>query len=119
MVRSNPVLLLTACALGTAIGCQTSEPTAERRDSPPVAAAPAARETSGGSYFIRYAPHPDPIPLNKMFELDIHVYQDAELTQRAENVAVEVDAAMPAHHHGLNLTPRVRQMDDGSFRASG
>jgi hypothetical protein len=77
------------------------------------------RETSGGSYHVSYAPFPYPIPLNKVFALEVRVYTDAAMTTRAKDVTIGVDAAMPSHHHGMNLVPRAERIGDGIFRVTG
>jgi hypothetical protein len=121
MARRIPLLALLGFSLSMTAGCDKGDSGAGAKRSSQGSASSnsASRETSGGSYFVRYTADPNPIPLNEMFTLMIHVYQDADLQRRAEGVTVEVDAAMPAHHHGMNLSPRVQRMDDGSFRASG
>lgn len=78
-----------------------------------------ARETSNGSFFVTYAPKPDPIPLNQLFELVIRVFSGTERSKPLTDVSIEVDAAMPAHHHGMNLVPRVTAAADGSFLVQG
>lgn len=103
-------------------GCGSKNATAA--DEPKTSAAAAGkavemRETSGGTYYVTYVPSPDPIPLNKVFELDVRVYRDAALTVPASEVEITVDAAMPTHHHGMNLSPRDKRTADGQFHVTG
>lgn len=85
----------------------------------PKADAIRARQTSGGSYYVSYTPIPDPIPLNRVFSLDVRVWRDEAMTTPATDVAVSADAAMPHHHHGMNLVPRAERKGDGAFRVNG
>jgi hypothetical protein len=54
-----------------------------------------------------------------MFALEVNVFRDAKLQQPAAGTTIEVDAGMPAHHHGMNLSARIEPVSDGRFRVSG
>ena len=122
MLKIRLWVLFFACA-GFAAACRTSSepdrPKVSTESRPAPATQVAASETSDGNYFVTYVTQPAPIPLNEMFSLEVNVFQDATLQQRSSGVAIEVDAAMPAHQHGMNLTPRVQPVSDGHFRATG
>lgn len=79
------------------------------------------RQTAEGNYHVVCTPSVQPVPVNELFELEVRVYTDAALSQPASNVAVGVDADMPAHRHGMTLMPRVAPMraSPGAFRATG
>lgn len=77
------------------------------------------RETNGGTYRVSYRAVPSPIPLNAIFGLEVKVFKDAGMTVAAEGVMIVADAGMPAHHHGMNLTPRVQRVGPGEFRVTG
>lgn len=110
-----------ACCLLVVSGCgsKKADETPSKSSAPAVADERRARETSGGSYFVSYEPVPSPIPLNQVFQLKVRVFKDAAMTTPADGVAVTADAAMPHHHHGMNLVPRSEQTGPGQFRISG
>lgn len=126
MGRTNPCCrtLVAAAALAClAGGCAPSSNKPAQDAIPPekmnATDERRARETSGGTYFISYTPNPSPIPLNKLFELDVRVFTDAAMTTPADGVTVAADAAMPHHHHGMNLVPRSERIGPGQFRVTG
>ena len=82
-------------------------------DAPP----PHAREavTDGGTWTVAYTPSPDPIPGNAEFALDITIDDAAG---PAAGTSIVLTAEMPAHGHGMNVTPVVTG-EDGLFRADG
>lgn len=85
----------------------------------PGAPAQLAADTSWGTFHVRVAPQPAPIPFNQMFALTIGVFSAKDRAQPAADTTVAVDARMPAHNHGMNLQPRVTALADGTFRADG
>jgi hypothetical protein len=130
MGRTNPYRRWLFAA--TALACLTGgcAPSSNTPASPPAhdAVPPEkvnatderrARETSGGTYFVSYTPVPSPVPLNKIFELDVRVFTDAAMTTPADGVTIAADAAMPHHHHGMNIVPRAERAGPGQFRVTG
>lgn len=53
------------------------------------------------------------IPLSQPFSMEIKFCDDADIQ------SVSVDAIMPAHQHGMNYTPVIVDLGDGSFRVDG
>lgn len=102
--------LLHACAAGG-----NSAPTPIRTD--PAFAAP--RPTADSAYFVRCTPRPLPIPMNRMFAMDVAVFTDSALTQPAATVRIHPDADMPEHGHGMTLSPRTARTGPGAFRVDG
>lgn len=90
-----------AAVLALAAGCGGPEP-GERRFA-----------SNLGTYTVSLRTIPHPLPANEPFELVFRVAPDAP------DLAVEVDARMPQHFHGMNRVPRVTRRPDGSFRAEG
>jgi hypothetical protein len=74
-------------------------------------------DSNGGNYTVSFKPSPDPIPMNQLFDLVVTVTPKAPGSGSAP--AVEVDARMPAHGHGMNRVPKVARQRDGSFKAEG
>lgn len=105
------------------------EAASDQRHVPPEAPSattkPAAPQfgvlSSGGTYFVLISPPPDQLPLNELFSMNVRVLNGADRTPitAASGVQLTVDAAMPAHHHGMNTKPKVSANADGSFTVSG
>ena len=74
------------------------------------------RETVVGDYTIAWSPTPDPIPFNDYFDVNVWVSDGPTPTP---GLAVDIDAQMPAHGHGMNVDPQVTDNGDGSYGASG
>lgn len=75
--------------------------------------------TDGGSYYVSYATEPSPIPYNEYFELTVMVHDNADHSVMLADADVAVDAQMPQHGHGMNTTPVVTPVGDGSFTVDG
>jgi len=95
----------------------------------PAASVPAASKaaapqfgvkSNNGTYFLLISPAPDQLPLNELFSMNVRVLNvDRTPISPAGSVQLTVDAAMPAHHHGMNTKPKVSANPDGSFTVSG
>lgn len=85
--------------------------------SPP----PESREavTALGNFVVRIAPSPDPIPLNEFFTVGVTVTGASTPVRADADVAVAVDATMPAHGHGMNTRPTVDRTGDTQHVARG
>ena len=84
-------------------------------DSP---APPAKRQvdSNGGGYTVTFESTPTPIPMNDVFDLRFTVVPKSGSSQ---GLAVQVDARMPAHGHGMNRVPKLTAQPDGSYKAEG
>jgi hypothetical protein len=67
-------------------------------------------------YEIAFAVVPEPIAAGKHFALDIAVCPRAGAEAPK---ALQVDAAMPEHRHGMNYRPVVASRGPGRYRADG
>jgi hypothetical protein len=56
--------------------------------------------------------------MNENFELDI-VISDPKDKTRLDDAVITIDAAMPAHSHGMLNAPIVERRPDGTFHVSG
>jgi hypothetical protein len=83
------------------------------------AAKGAAIESNSGTYYVVFAPNPNPVPLNGTFSAHVDVYQNGNRAQRAPGVVLSVDALMPEHNHGMNTEPTIKSNSNGSFDVSG
>lgn len=71
-----------------------------------------------GTYRILYSPGPDEIPLNELFSMRVQVL-DAARAEPDADASLDVDAAMPAHRHGMYTRARVRGGEGGVFVVEG
>jgi hypothetical protein len=100
--------LLAAASAAFVAGCG---------DSSSSGSAGAGRvESNAGSYSVSFESSPRPIPLNAPFDLRFTVSRKDGSKVKP---AVEVDARMPQHRHGMSRMPRLTEQPDGSFRAEG
>ena len=98
-MRRAAVVLVLAQGLA---GCGRSEPPGLRKV-----------QSNAGTYAVTIQTVPAEVPLNAPFELRVAV------SPAAPDLAVEVDARMPEHFHGMNTAPKVTRAADGTFRAEG
>ncbi|MBC8200952.1 MAG: hypothetical protein H8E86_02805 [Planctomycetes bacterium] len=62
---------------------------------------------------VSFTPAPDEMPLNEVFEITSWVQGEGEID------SLRVDAAMPAHGHGMMTDPKTKLQPDGSFLTTG
>lgn len=74
------------------------------------------RVVANGAYRLAFAPLPAPWASGRHFALDIAVCPTAGQPMPQ---ALQVDADMPAHRHGMNYKPTVQALGHGRFRAEG
>jgi len=89
---------------------------AARVVSPPVAG--KSFLSNAGAYEVKYLAVPTAIPLNQPFDLQFSL-RDRNGQPIGSGTTIQVDAGMPAHHHGMNLKPTVTVNPDGTYTASG
>jgi len=65
---------------------------------------------------IAFVPRPSPVPVGQHFDLDFVVCSAAAVRSDA---AIQVDADMPAHRHGMNYRATVSSLKPGVYRAQG
>ncbi|MFO0873712.1 MAG: FixH family protein [Phycisphaerales bacterium] len=124
--------------VGALASCQPSKPTPSTTEAPPAVApvgavasaapgsaadepiaAPRRVVSNDGSYIVLFTTKPDPIPANEPFDIVVRIYDARRSQQIVTDADLVVDAAMPEHRHGMNVVPRVRKHNDGSYSASG
>ena len=108
LARAAAATLLLAGAAGAVLA------QAPARDA--CAATPGGRTAEAGQYRIAWRSDPSPVPVGRLFALDLAVCSRAT---PGEAVTVSVDARMPAHGHGMNYKPGVKPVGDGRFRIEG
>jgi hypothetical protein len=85
----------------------------------PVEPLPRIARASRGEVVVRYAPEPDPIPLNEPFEIDLDIRAAAGDARPVEGAQVFVTGWMPEHLHGMVRRPETVELGGGSYRATG
>ena len=69
--------------------------------------------SNAGNWKVAYSPSRENLPLNEVFELITRVEGEGKI------VSLRVDAAMPAHGHGMMTNPVTTQQSDGSYKTTG
>jgi hypothetical protein len=127
MMARVGVWLMAVVATGATLAC-ASRPAEQ---APLASAAPGREPTSpetaraysalshDGSYRVSFTPSPNPIPMNELFTLDVEVLDGTTGIERIPDAELAVDAAMPAHRHGMNRIPRVNARGNGAFEVTG
>jgi len=77
---------------------------------------PGTQALTGEGWQIAWRAAPSPIPVGKLFALDLALCAPAGQTLPA---TLRVDATMPEHKHGMNYRPSVQAQGAGLFRAEG
>ena len=101
---------LVVLALAAALQARAADDcgAALKTPKPWVAAADGAR--------IAFVSRPTPVPVGRHFNLDFVVCTAAAVRADA---AIQVDADMPAHRHGMNYRATVSTLSPGVYRAEG
>ncbi len=77
---------------------------------------PGTQPIAGDGWQIAWRAAPTPVPVGKLFALDIALCAPAG---QALPAALRVDATMPEHKHGMNYRPSVNPQGAGLYRAEG
>lgn len=106
LMMMTMVLALSACAGGT---------DSAEADTPVTYETTAT--TDGGSFTVSYTTDPAPIPTDDYFTVTATVAAagDGALLSGA---VVEMDADMPSHGHGMNVSPETTDGGDGTYSGS-
>ncbi|WP_168210903.1 FixH family protein [Persicimonas caeni] len=108
--RLRAVLVCALVVFG--LGCGAEEDGQDSGES-------RAKLTESGAFYVAYTPSPDPIPFNQLFELDVEVWESADMANAVADADVSVEVTMPAHGHGMNTEPTVTNNDDGTYLVEG
>ena len=80
-----------------------------RKKNPP----PHRVTSNAGNWKVSCSPVPKDMPLNEVFELTTWIEGDGDVK------SLRVDAAMPAHGHGMMTDPVTTLQKDGSYKTTG
>lgn len=75
--------------------------------------------TDQGNLYVVFETTPSPIPFKESFDVRVGVYESDKQEALLDTVSVVVDATMPEHNHGMNVTPDHTVDTDGYTTASG
>ena len=133
MLMQRMALMVMMGVLAIGAGCERApEDDAPEANAPEVdAPEPLADDeeladdvwllTEDGRYRVRYETEPAPLPLNELFHMGVIVQKknDDGEWQPATDIALNVDGVMPAHHHGMNVMPKVIETGAGEYEVRG
>jgi streptogramin lyase len=80
---------------------------------------PASLCSNGGRYQVELRNPPSPVPSNRMFGLELQVFEGCSSPKPLADVSLAVDAVMPEHRHGMTTQPVVQSLGNGRFRMAG
>lgn len=76
--------------------------------------------TENGDFYLEVRPHPNPIPFQSLFELEVTIFESADADSPLEGASLdEVRATMPAHDHGMKTDPKLVEEAPGTYRIRG
>jgi hypothetical protein len=119
-------LFVSLVAALASAGSWLSSPTSQ----PPSAVAHGTKQypwsdaerivSNGGNYVVFLRTDPSPIPENAEFTATVWVLSRNAIPPEAlTDVALDVDAFMPEHGHGMNRVPEITKREDGGFDVKG
>lgn len=74
--------------------------------------------SASGAWRVGYTSTPAPVPLNEPFDLRVTLAR-TDGQPMPEGTVIEVDAAMPAHNHGMTTQPVATREADGTYSVDG
>lgn len=118
MPVKNAIAILILAVISAASSSCGDSPDSEpvTISSPPITSWPATRTTDGGSFTLSLQPTEGAIRRNEHFSLELSLETRAEVS---DEIAVTVDADMPAHRHGMNTHPETTALGDQRYRIDG
>lgn len=88
--------------------------------SSPLCADTAESALSAGRRVrAEYAPPENGWPLNRQFSLPVRLVATSPGGRLPADLKVDVDLVMPAHRHGANIVPSLKQVDGNLYRLHG
>jgi hypothetical protein len=99
---------------GCALCAAFTSPVSAADDCVAALGAPHSWIAEGDGVRVAFIARPMPLPLNQHFALELAPCDGARAA-----TALQVDADMPAHRHGMNYRASVAPLRDGVYRAQG
>jgi len=113
------LLIVAGCSQpGDRPATQPSASSVKPADPPPAAESIQLADTDN-IFQITFKSDPFPIEAGKPFSLRVDVARRATHSPIGDEAALNVDAAMPEHRHGMNTQPRVTRLGPGQFEVKG
>lgn len=86
--------------------------------SPPIPENTSHIESDGRNYHIFFSPVNNEMPLNRYFDMEVEVRGAMQQVIKFP-LAMEVDAGMRAHNHGMNVKPDIEDLGQGRYKVKG
>lgn len=74
--------------------------------------------TQNGLFTVSYTTDPSPIPADDYFSVTATVYAGDDTSTPLLDAVVDMDAGMPSHGHGMNVSPETTDNGDGTHTGS-
>ena len=87
--------------------------------TPPAWEGAASLLSHAGTYRLLYRTTPAAIERGKPFAIDVWVFSARDPSRPLAGLALQADAAMPEHGHGMNRVPAVTRREDGGLHVEG
>jgi hypothetical protein len=97
-----------------ALGAGAASPARAAEDCVAALGVPQPWIAEGDGVRVAFVAKPMPVPLNQHVALELAPCGDARTVS-----ALQVDADIPAHRHGMNYRAMVAPLRDGVYRAQG
>jgi hypothetical protein len=114
-MKSISTALFVAC-LSTA--CSGGEPEIVEGEGSPVPQEFERVASDDAPYVIEWRPIAGDVPQNQPFDVEVRVL-DKATGEPADDLELKVDAGMPHHGHGMNVSPEHTDTGVGEWLAQG
>jgi len=111
-------LLLMGLILTSLGGCSGDASTVDSADTDTGIVENREALSDQGQYRVWIEPNPDPVPPLDVFSLQVRVEDATSSTPVEDLSALVVDATMPAHEHGMTVSPEAVDLGGGVWDAS-
>lgn len=99
-------------ATGTDV-VDTAAPPPQGTPDEPVPPTVHRVSSNGGRFEVELVTSPSPPPWNETFSIRLRILEDGKVLDPAPVETLTVDADMPAHQHGMNVTPSPALLEEG------
>ena len=110
--------LLIGLLVAPLVGCSADDSIDDSADTDTGIVENLEALSNQGQYRVWIEPNPDPIPPLDVFSLQVRV-EDVATSSPVEDLSeLVVDATMPAHEHGMTVSPEAVDLGGGLWDAS-
>ena len=111
-------LLLWLVLISIFTACDSSKSPEHKTSVLPLAENLDFVESMGKNYVIFFSPPIKQMPLNRYFDMEVTIKNSVKQVLKFP-VALEIDAGMKAHNHGMNTKPIIESLGSGRFKVKG